>query len=104
MIGKDFLEMVSSLLGDEGVEEIKRLKKPISKFFEEHREKYYSVRNETTAHRDQNSLNQIETITSSGWSERIKELHKFEVITLPLGGFTNRLIKAGESLLSQTFK
>lgn len=104
MIGKDFLEMVSSLLCDEGVEEIKRLKKPISKFFEEHREKYYSVRNETTAHRDQNSLNQIETITSSGWSERIKELHEFEVITLPLGGITDRLIKAGERLLSQAFK
>ena len=104
MIGKDFLEMVSSLFGDEGVEEIKRLKKPISKFFDEHREKYYSVRNETTAHRDQNSLNQIEAITSSGWSERIKELHEFEVITLPLGGFADHLIKAGERLLSQAFK
>lgn len=104
MIGKEFLEMVSSLLGDEGVEEIKRLKKPISKFFEEHREKYYSVRNETTAHRDQNSLNQIDIITSSEWSERIQELHEFEVITLPLGGFAENLIKAGERLLAQAFK
>lgn len=104
MMGKDFLEMVRSLVGNDGVEEIKRLKKPISKFFEEHREKYYSVRNETTAHRDQNSLNQIETITSAEWSEMIQELHEFEVITLPLGGFANRLIKAGNELVEQAFK
>lgn len=104
MIGKEFLEMVSSLLGDEGVEEIKRLKKPISKFFEEHRKKYYSVRNETTAHRDQNSLNQIDIITSSEWSERIQELHEFEVITLPLGGFADSLIKAGNKLIEKAFK
>lgn len=104
MMGKDFLEMVRSLVGNDGVEEIKRLKKPISKFFEEHREKYYSVRNETTAHRDQNSLNQIETITSSEWSERIKELHEFEVITLPLGGFADHLIKVGNELVEQAFK
>lgn len=104
MMGKDFLEIVRSLVGNDGVEEIKRLKKPISKFFEEHREKYYSVRNETTAHRDQNSLNQIETITSSEWSERIKELHEFEVITLPLGGFADHLIKVGNELVEQAFK
>lgn len=103
MIGKDFLQLIEDLLGTRGYEEIKILKKPISKFFEEHREVYYGVRNTTTAHHDQDALKQIQTIDGINWISIIEDMLQFESITLPLGAFSSKLIQAQLGEMSKVF-
>jgi hypothetical protein len=96
LLGKDFKMIVSAKICDSKVEEeLLTIRKELNSFKSEHFNKLQEIRNIAIAHRDNDSMIQINTIVSICWSDTLMLVTGYDKILNKLGQLFQRLINIG---------
>lgn len=102
--GKQFVDFLNKVLGQEDLSDFKSLRKDLTTFREDNSKNLKDVRVTNVAHRDKDILNQIDVIEELNWSDCIKLLLDYEKILNDFGTFLSSLIPLGNNELAKAFK
>ncbi len=103
LTGKKFQDIASKLLSPADLSRTRIAKNKLRDFFDREKNVLANARHNAGAHRDHDFLKQREIIESINWSEAIKKIHDFEVVTLELAKSMDPLMKAGMNQLDRIF-
>ena len=96
LLGKDFRKLITANICNEIIEnELKSIKKELNSFKANNFEKLKEIRNVVIAHRDNDSLKQINSIQNISWSETIGLVTNYDKILNQLGQVFQKLINIG---------
>ncbi len=94
LLGKDFKILISSKICSLEIEnELRSIKKELNFFKTKHFNELKNIRNLSIAHRDNDSLQQINSIVNISWSDTIEMVKNYDDIINLLGTTFQKLIK-----------
>lgn len=96
LLGKDFKNIITNRIDIAPFEhELKNIRSRLNQFQNNHSEYLNTIRNNTSAHKDQDVLKQLEIITNINWTDTVHTTMEFEGIINDLGTFLQKLINSG---------
>ncbi len=96
LLGKDFKELISTKILDKTIEEeLINVRRELNSFKANYFDMLKVIRNTAIAHRDNDSLKQVDTITNICWSDSIEIVTSYDKILNHLGQIFQRLMNIG---------
>lgn len=103
LTAKKFQDIASKLLSPAELANTRIARKKLKDFYDREKAVLSDARHNAGAHREHDFLKQREVLESLNWSETIKKLHEFEVVTMDLAKSIDPLMKAGLRRLDRIF-
>ena len=103
LTAKKFQDIASKLLSPAELANTRIARKKLKDFYDREKQVLSDARHNAGAHREHDFLKQREVIVSINWSETIRKLHDFEVVTVDLAKSIDPLMKAGLRRLDSIF-
>lgn len=96
LLGKDLKKLLSEKINTIEIEkDLKSIKADLNQFKLEHFELLKTIRNNAIAHRDLDSITQLNSIINISWSDSIEIVNKFDNILNRLGSVMQQIINIG---------
>jgi hypothetical protein len=96
LLGKKFNSLISERIDIAPfIQELNDIRNRLNLFKNTNADYLNCVRNNTSAHKDKDVLNQINIISNINWSDTINTTMTFEIIINDLGAFLQKLMKLG---------
>ncbi|RKD88155.1 AbiU2 domain-containing protein [Mangrovibacterium diazotrophicum] len=96
LLGKEFKTLVAIKICNEEIEEeLNKVRSELNSYKRKYFNKLKEIRNTSIAHRDNDSLKQINTIINLSWSDTIELVTNFDIILTDLGKIIQVIIYAG---------